>query len=34
MTHLEAKKLGLLGLPEDEIPKKEVFKKIHLLLPI
>lgn len=35
MTHLEAKKLGLLGLPEEEIPpKKDVLKKIHLLIPI
>jgi len=35
MTHFEAKKLGLFGLPEDEIPsKKEVMKKIHLLIPI
>ncbi|HIV75346.1 MAG TPA: TRAP transporter permease [Candidatus Pseudogracilibacillus intestinigallinarum] len=35
MTHLEAKKLGLHGLPADQIPKKStVFKKIHLLLPI
>lgn len=35
MTHFEAKKMGLLGLPESEIPKKkEVLKKIHLLLPI
>ncbi|AST89882.1 MULTISPECIES: TRAP transporter permease [Sutcliffiella] len=35
MTHFEAKKLGLLGLPKEEIPpKKEVLKKIHLLLPI
>ncbi|WP_081755855.1 TRAP transporter permease [Paucisalibacillus sp. EB02] len=35
MTHLEAKKTGLTGLPESEIPpKKEVFKKIHLLIPI
>ncbi|WP_223702693.1 TRAP transporter permease [Sutcliffiella deserti] len=35
MTHLEAKKQGLLGLPKEEIPpKKEVLKKIHLLLPI
>ncbi|WP_284140226.1 MULTISPECIES: TRAP transporter permease [unclassified Virgibacillus] len=35
MTHFEAKKLGLLGLPEEEIPsKKVVFKKLHLLLPI
>ncbi|WP_047983896.1 TRAP transporter permease [Ornithinibacillus californiensis] len=35
MTHLEAKKTGLTGLPESEIPPKmEVLKKIHLLLPI
>lgn len=35
MTHFEAKRLGLLGLPKDQIPKKSVvFKKIHLLLPI
>src|SRR5690625_1571907 len=35
MTHLEAKKLGLHGLPADQITKKStVFKKIHLLLPI
>ncbi|WP_339212978.1 TRAP transporter permease [Ornithinibacillus sp. FSL M8-0202] len=35
MTHLEAKKIGLTGLPESEIPNKlEVLKKIHLLLPI
>lgn len=35
MTHFEAKKLGLLGLPEEEIPRKrEVLKKIHLLIPI
>ncbi|WP_096273210.1 TRAP transporter permease [Paucisalibacillus globulus] len=35
MTHLEAKKTGLTGLPESEIPpKKEVLKKIHLLIPI
>ncbi|MFD0942228.1 TRAP transporter permease [Savagea faecisuis] len=35
MTHFEAKRLGLLGLPEDQIPKaKTVLKKIHLLLPI
>jgi len=35
MTHFEAKRLGLLGLPKEEIPpKKEVFKKIYLLLPI
>lgn len=35
MTHLEAKRMGLYGLPKDQIPpKKEVLKKIHLLLPI
>lgn len=35
MTHFEAKKLGLRGLPEEEIPsKKEVIKKIYLLTPI
>jgi len=35
MTHLEAKRTGLLGLPKEEIPsKKSVLKKIHLLLPI
>ncbi|GGA63274.1 TRAP transporter permease [Ornithinibacillus halotolerans] len=35
MTHLEAKKTGLTGLPESEIPPiKEVLKKIHLLIPI
>ncbi|MGM0836982.1 MAG: TRAP transporter permease [Bacillota bacterium] len=35
MTHFEAKKNGLLGLPEEEIPKKSVvLKKIHLLIPI
>ncbi|MBM7618822.1 TRAP transporter 4TM/12TM fusion protein [Bacillus tianshenii] len=35
MTHLEAKKNGLLGLPKEEIPKKSVvLKKIHLLIPI
>ncbi|WP_010097723.1 TRAP transporter permease [Ornithinibacillus scapharcae] len=35
MTHLEAKKTGLHGLPKEEIPsKKEVLKKIHLLIPI
>lgn len=35
MTHFEAKKLGLLGLPKESIPlKKEVFKKIYLLSPI
>lgn len=35
MTHFEAKKNGLLGLPKEEIPKKSVvLKKIHLLIPI
>lgn len=35
MTHFEAKKLGLHGLADEQIPrKKEVFKKIHLLIPI
>lgn len=35
MTHFEAKRLGLLGLPKEELPdKKKVFKKIYLLLPI
>ncbi|WP_010648506.1 TRAP transporter permease [Oceanobacillus massiliensis] len=35
MTHLEAKRIGLLGLPDEDIPsKKSVLKKIHLLLPI
>ena len=35
MTHFEAKKQGLIGLPKDQIPKvKVVLKKIHLLFPI
>lgn len=35
MTHFEAKKTGLLGLPKEEIPNKlVVLKKIYLLLPI
>ncbi|MBM7839326.1 TRAP transporter 4TM/12TM fusion protein [Alkalihalobacillus xiaoxiensis] len=35
MTHFEAKRLGLLGLPKEEIPPKSVvFKKLHLLIPI
>lgn len=35
MTHLEAKKQGLLGLPKEEIPKiKVVLRKLHLLFPI
>jgi TRAP transporter 4TM/12TM fusion protein len=35
MTHFEAKRLGLRGLTDEEMPsKKEVLKKIYLLLPI
>ncbi|WP_461180896.1 TRAP transporter permease [Virgibacillus kimchii] len=35
MTHLEAKRTGLHGLPKDQLPNRlEVLKKIHLLLPI
>ncbi|OZU86993.1 C4-dicarboxylate ABC transporter [Virgibacillus indicus] len=35
MTHLEAKRTGLHGLPKEQIPSKlSVLKKIHLLLPI
>ncbi|MCY8405036.1 TRAP transporter permease [Bacillus sonorensis] len=35
MTHFEAKRLGLRGLRKEEMPnRKEVFKKIYLLLPI
>lgn len=35
MTHFEAKRLGLRGLTKEEMPnKKEVFKKLYLLLPI
>ncbi|MET3698309.1 TRAP transporter 4TM/12TM fusion protein [Bacillus oleivorans] len=35
MTHFEAKRTGLLGLPKEEIPnKKEIFKKLYLLTPI
>ncbi|MBH9966338.1 TRAP transporter permease [Bacillus sp. V3] len=35
MTHFEAKRLGLRGLSDEEMPnKKEVLKKIYLLLPI
>ncbi|NGQ96665.1 TRAP transporter permease [Brevibacillus sp. SYP-B805] len=35
MTHFEAKRLGLRGLTEEEMPnRKEVLKKLYLLLPI
>ena len=35
MTHFEAKRLGLRGLTKEELPnKKEVLKKVYLLLPI
>lgn len=35
MTHFEAKRLGLRGLSDEEMPdKKEVLKKIYLLIPI
>ncbi|SFJ36899.1 TRAP transporter permease [Brevibacillus centrosporus] len=35
MTHFEAKRLGLRGLTKEELPdKKEVLKKMYLLLPI
>lgn len=35
MTHFEAKRLGLRGLTKEEMPdKKEVLKKLYLLLPI
>ncbi|KUP07559.1 C4-dicarboxylate ABC transporter [Bacillus coahuilensis p1.1.43] len=35
MTHFEAKRLGLRGLTDDEMPnRKEVLKKIYLLIPI
>lgn len=35
VTHFEAKRIGLLGLPSDQLPNKlEVLKKIHLLIPI
>lgn len=35
MTHFEAKKLGLRGLKDEEMPnRKEVLKKIYLLTPI
>ncbi len=35
MTHFEAKRVGLKGLPPEEMPdRKEVLKKIYLLVPI
>ncbi|OLN23541.1 C4-dicarboxylate ABC transporter [Domibacillus antri] len=35
MTHFEAKRLGLRGLKDEEMPdRKEVLKNIYLLLPI
>lgn len=35
MTHFEAKRVGLRGLTKEEMPnRKEVLKKIYLLLPI
>ena len=35
MTHFEAKRLGLRGLSDEEMPnRKEVLKKIYLLMPI
>ncbi|KGR79326.1 TRAP transporter permease [Ureibacillus manganicus] len=35
MTHFEAKRLGLEGLKDEDMPnRKEVFKKIYLLTPI
>jgi TRAP transporter 4TM/12TM fusion protein len=35
MTHLEAKRTGLKGLSDEEMPdRKEVLKKIYLLIPI
>lgn len=35
VTHFEAKKMGLRGLKDEEMPdRKKVFKKIYLLFPI
>ncbi|WP_051239804.1 TRAP transporter permease [Pontibacillus halophilus] len=35
MTHFEAKRVGLSGLKDEDMPdRKEVFKKLYLLLPI
>ncbi len=34
-VHLEAKKLGLRGIPKDQLPKvREIIKKVYLLLPL
>ena len=34
-VHLEAKKLGLRGIPKSELPKwKDLLKKVYLLLPL
>ena len=34
-VHLEAKKLGLKGIPKDQLPKvREIIKKVYLLLPL
>ncbi len=35
MTHFEAKRMGLEGLPKEQLPnRKEVLSKIYLLIPI
>ncbi|GGA15595.1 TRAP transporter permease [Psychrobacillus lasiicapitis] len=35
MTHFEAKRVGLKGMSKEEMPdRKEVFKKLYLLIPI
>jgi len=35
MTHFEAKRVGLRGLSKEEMPnRKEIFKKLYLLIPI
>ncbi|MBM7551153.1 TRAP transporter permease [Thalassobacillus pellis] len=35
MTHFEAKRTGLSGLPDEQMPdRKQVFKQLYLLLPI
>lgn len=35
MTHFEAKRIGLKGMPKEEIPKlKEILKRIYLLFPL